>query len=314
MSVIALLLRWLVCVVCGVSLAGVALGATVVIVTTDRSAGYAEAADAVAEQFRRNNVPRSEIMQFTAQEFAALLEQAPVAPRIYVTLGAEGLTRVLARESRVPVVASLIPRVSFERIARELGRSASALLSAVYLDQPLGRQLDLLKLALPSAKRVGVLWGSESIAQQPGLLVAARARGLEISSAAPLGGPTIFSGLKDTLDSSDVLLAMADPQVFNGNTLPNILLASYRARIPVMAFSPAYVKAGALLSLHSTPSQVGSQAGVVARSALQGAALPAPQYPTDFTVSVNDYVARSLGLGLDATTLSERLHSLEKRP
>jgi ABC-type uncharacterized transport system substrate-binding protein len=107
---------------------------------------------------------------------------------------------------------------------------------------------------------------------------------------------------------------MADPQVFNGNTLPNILLASYRARIPVMAFSPAYVKAGALLSLHSTPSQVGSQAGVVARSALQGAALPAPQYPTDFTVSVNDYVARSLGLGLDATTLSERLHSLEKRP
>jgi hypothetical protein len=42
--------------------------------------------------------------------------------------------------------------------------------------------------------------------------------------------------------------------------------------------------------------------------------LPASQYPLDFSVSVNEYVARSLGLSLDARGLGERLHRMEKRP
>jgi hypothetical protein len=50
---------------------------------------------------------------------------------------------------------------------------------------------------------------------------------------------------------------------------------------------------------------------------LQTGNLPATQYPTEFTITTNEYVARSLGLRLDARTLSERLHKMdhaERRP
>ena len=53
----------------------------------------------------------------------------------------------------------------------------------------------------------------------------------------------------------------------------------------------------------------------VARSVLQGRGLPAqPQYPQDFNVSVNEQVARSLGLKLDANALNERLRLMERVP
>ena len=45
---------------------------------------------------------------------------------------------------------------------------------------------------------------------------------------------------------------------------------------------------------------------------LQTGNLPPNQYPTEFTVTTNEYVARSLGLRLDAKALSERLHKLER--
>ena len=236
------------------------------------------------------------------------------APKLFVALGTEALKQLLAREVRVPVLAVLIPRSGFERLMKEVGRKASSTVTALYLDQPFGRQLDLVRLAIPEAKRIGVLWGTESVLQQPALLAAMQSRGMQETSGPVVSNGVLFASLKGALDDAEVLMAVADPQVFNSATVSNILLATYRARIPMLAFSPAYVKAGALMSLHSTPAQIGTQAGSIVRLILQGGSLPAAQYPSDFMVSVNEHVARSLGLTLDAITLSDKLRRMEKRP
>jgi ABC-type uncharacterized transport system substrate-binding protein len=287
---------------------------TVVIVTSDHNRAYAQAAEALTDQLRRAGVVQSDITRLTAAEIVPPLLLDHTAEKLWVALGTEALSRILASPPRAPVLAAMIPRTSFERVLRESGKKYPAGITAIYLDQPFARQLDLLHLALPEARRLGVLWGSESMALQAALVGAARAGPWELVSGSVVTSESIFAGLRDALENADVLLAVADAQVFNGTTLPNILLTTYRARIPVMAFSPAYVKAGALLSLHSTPLQIGNQTGSMARAVLLGAALPAPQYPLEFTVSVNDYVARSLGLTLDAVNLTERLRQMERHP
>jgi ABC-type uncharacterized transport system substrate-binding protein len=124
----------------------------------------------------------------------------------------------------------------------------------------------------------------------------------------------VFNGLKKILDESDLLLALADPQIYNSSSIQNILLASFRAQVPMLAFSPAYVRAGALMAVYSTPAQIGQQAGLIARGVLQGQPLGVPQYPLQFEVSVNEHVARSLGLKLDAGNLAERLRRQERGP
>ena len=117
------------------------------------------------------------------------------------------------------------------------------------------------------------------------------------------------------LEDADLLLAVPDPQLYNSSSIQNILLASFRANVPLMAFSPAYVRAGALLALHVTPTQIGLQAAAIARGVLQGKALSAtPLYSQDFSVAVNEHVARSLGLTLEPDALRVRLRRREGAP
>lgn len=284
----------------------------VVLVRSPGNAPYlVEAAAAVRDEIERGNGPRYDVRVLTQEQFSA--SQGP-PPRLYIALGTEACDALASAVSDVPLLCALLPRTSFERVLLESGRRAGAMLSAVYLNQPPGRQLDLARLALPRARRVGVLWGKESRSSEALLAEAARTRGVTVVGVPVGSGEPIYKGLRTVLDESDVLLALADPEIYNSHTLQNILLSSFRSRVPMLAFSPAYVRAGALMAVYSTPAQIARQAAGLARGVLQGQALGAPQYPTQFEVGVNEHVARSLGLSIDAAALEDRLRKLEREP
>jgi ABC-type uncharacterized transport system substrate-binding protein len=98
------------------------------------------------------------------------------------------------------------------------------------------------------------------------------------------------------LAEADVLLALPDTRVFNAGSLQNILITTYRQRVPLVAFSAAYVKAGATLALYASPAQAASQAAAMVRIFLGGRGLLPPQSALEFSVALNERVARSLGL------------------
>ncbi|MDT7520230.1 ABC transporter substrate binding protein [Rhodoferax sp. TBRC 17660] len=288
--------------------------ADLVIVSSEKTAGHVETAQTIALEFTRAYPERAQpsisYLSDSRLQEAELLQGA----RVVMTLGSDALASVLALDVRIPVVASLIPRAGMERILREAPSKSQASVSAVYLDQPFSRQVELMRLALPNTRRVGVLFGSESSQQSPTLQSALQSKGMELVSGYIGGSGTLFSALKAVLDDTDVLLAVPDSKVYNGSTISNVLLATYRARVPVIAFSPAYVRAGALMSLHSTPRQIGIQAFAIAKTHLTGNTGISLQYPTDFTVVLNEQVARSLDLVLDERSLTERLKRSERRP
>ena len=284
----------------------------IVIVSSERSTAYVEAAEALVGELERGGLSRYDMLQLTVAELAGA---GPLTPKLFVALGSEATGLLAKTETRTPVLSTLLPRSSFERVLRETGRKPSSQFSALYLDQPLSRQLDLIRLALPEAHRIGVLWGPESQSQALALKSQARARGFDLLEGAVAGGESIFPVLKRILEDADLLLAVADPQVFNSASIQNILLSSFGAKVPLVAFSPAYVRAGALLAVHVTPSQMGRQAATIAEGVLRGKALSAtPLYSQEFNVAVNEHVARSLGLTLDAQSLRERLRQREGAP
>ncbi len=281
----------------------------VVIVSSERSPAYVEAAEALVSELERQGVSRFDMRQQTALEFK---NSGAGTPRLLVALGAQAAQAVAATKPKYPVLCALIPRSSFEAVLRETGQKSSDQLSALYLDQPLSRQLELIRMALPAAKNLGVLWGPESIASEALLKALAATKLLSVVDGNVSGEKFLFPQLKKVLAEADVLLALADQQVFNAQTIQNILLSSFRARVPLVGFSPAYVRAGALLAVFSTPEQIGRQSAALAKDVLLGRSLPAtPLYPGSFSVMVNDHVARSLGLSLDASILTDRLKSTE---
>ena len=296
---------WLLGLACGVAQAAT----SVVIVSSERSPAYAEAAEALIVGLERNGLSRYDMLQQTLPEF----ERSRLAsPKLFVALGTEAALALAKAELQVPVLSALLPRSSFERVLAETKRRPSAQFSVIYLDQPLSRQLDLIHLALPAAKHLGVLWGPDSKPQASALKTLAQARGLDVADASVTGSEHLFVSLKRVLETADVLLGVPDPLVFNSNSIQNILLSSFRAAVPMVGFSPAYVRAGALFALYATPAQIGQQAATLASRVVQNKGpLPEPVYSQDFTVAVNEHVARALGLRLDAAVLTTRLRSLE---
>lgn len=280
------------------------------VLLSERGGAYEEAAQALQAQWSQS--AGDGLAELAVLELAALAQPRAVAPRLIVALGTQACAAAVRVAGSTSVLCALLPRTSFERVLQDSGRRPSATLSALYLNQPPGRQLDLVRLALPQARRIGVLWGADTLPRRPEWEAAAQQRGLRLVSATVAADEPVFNGLRQILDESDLLLAMASPQIYNPQTIQNILLTSFRARVPMLAFSPAYVRAGALLALYATPAQIGQQAALLARSALQGQPLGAPQYPAQFEIQVNEHVARSLGLRLDAAALAERLRRLER--
>jgi ABC-type uncharacterized transport system substrate-binding protein len=286
----------------------------VVIVSSDGSAAYMEAVQELMAELGRSGVSAYDVRRLSVWEWSMQPAPGP-SPRIYVALGTQATAALAASQVQAPVLAALIPRSSFERVMRSSARKASHDFTAIYLDQPLQRQLATIRLALPQAKHLGVLWGPDSWPNAPALRAQAVANGLSLKEAGQGGSVNVFSDLQQVLDGSDVLLALADPLVFNSSSIQNILLTTFRAKVPVVAFSPAYVRAGALLALYATPAQVGKQSGALVQAVLRGQPLPEqPVEANDFEVSVNEHVARALGLSLDGKALRLALRRLEYLP
>ena len=76
-------------------------------------------------------------------------------------------------------------------------------------------------------------------------------------------------------------------------------LVNEEQRSLVIGFSPVYVRAGAILSVYSTPRQIGTQPAVILSAQLSGSRLPPPESCHYFEVAANPHVARSLGIDLD---------------
>lgn len=265
---------------------------------------YQETANALRDELARQQPGALEWVVAPWRE----LERRQPAPDYVVTVGTAawmGAVGRFADAARAPVIlATLLPRASFERGLTSKARPRN--MSAVVLDHPAARQAQLIHLALPDARVVGLLLGPESRALGPAFRNALAGVGL-LAIVADGGEPGVSAAMQSLLERSDLVLAIPDPTIFNNQTIAGILSSGYRRRVPLIGFSPAYVKAGALFALYSTPQQVGHAAAEALREALAGRLLPAPHAPREFAVTVNQNVARSLGLSLDEQALNTEL-------
>lgn len=282
----------------------VAAPANVAIVLSDDSAPYQDTASSLRATLAQNGARAVVDVYSQSGSKADFLGKTP---DLIVTVGVSAAQELAAQNLPIPVLAVLIPRQAFDKIARQRDYK---LFSAVFLDQPLARQMELIRLAIPDRGRIGVVLGPDSVAALQSLQAAASEAKLGLAVEKIRAAEELLPALQRVLADSDVLLAVPDPLVFNKGTVQSLLLTTYRYQDPVIGFSHAYVRAGALASVHTTPEQVGRQAGDVVLRALgsRPAWLPPPEYPKYFSVSVNYQVARSLGLSIgDEAELLQKL-------
>lgn len=224
-----------------------------------------------------------------------------------VAIGTRALEAALSRPGR-PVLSLLVPQLTYERLA-----SGQRQVSALHLDQPLTRQLQLLGLALPGLKKAGATLGPANRGMQAELQNAAKDSGIQVNSTLIDQGSDLYAALTELAEDSQAFLLLPDPVVVNRSALQNFFLHTYRLKKPVLAYSAPLVKSGALLGLYATPAQMGEEAAGWIRESWAGGAfhLGPPRYPTRFTIGINRTVARSLEIDLPREeTLGHRLGAM----
>lgn len=212
-------------------------------------------------------------------------------------------------KSNAPVLGVMIPRMGYEALTESRSaRHRSKAISAIYLDQPWDRQLSFIQAALPGHTTVGLLYSSDTRITLPRL-----PRGMSLN-AQSTSVENLFAALEGVLSNSDVLLVVPDSEIYSSNNVRNILLTSFRHKVPLIGISPAYVHAGALGAVYSTPEQIAGQAVEAIISFSRNGQLPEPQHPVVFDISLNQQVARSLGIALDLPeAIRERMDKAEGR-
>lgn len=213
-------------------------------------------------------------------------------PDLVVTVGMRATKMELAKGNSTPIIAALVPHISY-RMLEKMPENSKKAMTAVYLDQPISRQLSLAKQLLPTAQTAAVIIGAETQTKRNEIKPP---EGLSVRLVEPADGNSLLPTLKRKLRDADLAVMVYDPAIINTKTVKQSLYYSYRKRLPLIAYSKALVNAGALAAVFATNQQIGRQTVSAIAYYFKQNELPAPTYTDDFEVHCNEKVARYLDL------------------
>lgn len=231
---------------------------------------------------------------------------------LVVAVGMKAMESSLA-DSDVPVLGVMLHKRSYEALLEKSAQKRIRETSAIYLNQPWERQLDFVQATLPKLRKVGLLHSPDTHLELAGLQESFAERGLTLVAQPVRSAEFLFATLDELLNKTDVLLSIPDSTIYNASNVRNILLTSYRRRVPLIGISQAYVNAGALCAIFSTPEQLAEQAAAALVYFARNKRLPEPQYPASYSIAINQQVARSLGIDIPSSeAIRERMGKSRK--
>ncbi|MGB2601496.1 MAG: ABC transporter substrate-binding protein [Candidatus Omnitrophota bacterium] len=214
---------------------------------------------------------------------------------------------VFARKSikDIPVVFTMVLNPVESGIVDSLRRPGGNI-SGVCLNIPIEVQFKVLKRVIPRAKKVGMLYDKRTKSEivREAELAAAKA-GLKLISKPIYAKNEISPMLDKIFKEADCLWASVDPMIYNSATARHIILSTLKEKIPFMAFSEHFVKAGALMALECDYYDIGQQTAKVAVELLKGV-LPhdmSIKLPRKTKLVINVKTAENIGINIPQNLL-----------
>jgi len=230
-----------------------------------------------------------------------------------VTAGIEAGKVISKSGIQNDVLMSMLPAASFQKLSTSGAIScAPRNCRAIYLDQPVDRQLKLIRAALPDARIITVIGSSQSKLLREQIVTSASKFGFQINNIFANSEPALLNALQDELAGTDVLMAIPDPIIYNSTTARAILLSTFNQRIPLFAYSRSFIRAGATFGIYSSPEDIARQAAELI--CCIGKIKAGNTYPKYFTIDINQHTTEALGISIqNATSLRRALAEHDKK-
>ena len=291
-------------------------GQKIAVITSSDLPAYKRAAVALEKQLLNNGLSANYPTDYWSLDAvketdatAAMKEQG----HVIVTIGSAAAAYAVNNFVNSLIVCSFITRNAFDTISADALTSQAT--TAVFIDQPIKRliQISTLLRKDQSPYKIGML--SQSVLAEPNLVGdgAAANDDIEIKSTTLLLNGNPIKQIEPLMKSSDVFIVRPNTSLFNRLVAKLVLQLSMRYKTPVIGFSEKYAKAGALLSLYASPENIGLDAARMLSQSMQAPAdaMPPPREGNEFSVVINQRIARKLGFAVDAEQLKSALNAME---
>jgi putative ABC transport system substrate-binding protein len=235
--------------------------------------------------------------------------ETKIKPDLIFAVGIWALQAIVSRPPPLPVVYAMVlnpPSV--------IGAGAKNVTGAS-MNVPVEQSIRLLKQLGPQIKRIGVIYNpaktgylvkrAQIVAKEDGLELVAR----EINSA-----KEVIGALESFQDGIDALWIVPDETILSQAVVQQMLLFSYRRKIPLLGLSDRHAQMGALFSLSfASGEDIGRQAGELAQAILTGR--PAAEVPytsaRKLLLTVNLKTAQKLGLEVPQAILGRATNVIQ---
>ena len=234
-------------------------------------------------------------VKFNITELAILKNKPELIgkPELIITLGFNAASHLQEIQPKSPVLLSYITEFEYQQLNLKDGDTA------VLLEQPLQRYLKFIKILLP-LKTVGIIKKKSNRLTDQELKSIQKKLDITLNQHSYSLPVKSIDAVRNLLGESDLLLSLPEPNIYNRQSLKGILLTSYRQKKPVISYSPAHVKSGALAAIYASPKNIGNQiAGLLNQLNSQPYfSLQKRYYADTYNITINDQVAQSLEINL----------------
>jgi putative ABC transport system substrate-binding protein len=228
-------------------------------------------------------------------------------PDLIVTLGTEASKVAADHAGDTPVLFAMVANPVDNGILPRQPHAGQRV-CGVTTDVDPAEQFRVLKEALPEAERIGVIYCPKyTEATVSAADDAAREADLDLIRL-PVKPYRVAPAIERLrAKDADALWTVTDPGVMVPASARKILTSALKGRLPVFGFSPAMVRAGAVVGFGIDPRAIGRQTGDIAHALLHEGKAPADvhlAYPRQVQIHVNLDVAERIGVRLPTSVLA----------
>ncbi|MGZ5221044.1 MAG: ABC transporter substrate-binding protein [Chitinophagaceae bacterium] len=231
-----------------------------------------------------------------ARPIAEIIEKNKT--NLIYSLGEESTELAMKNSLNIPIIATLI-------LTNKLFAQA-ANITGVSLNYPLVTQFQWLKKMFPGYQRVALLFNpQENAGVAQDVQKSAQMEGLELLTI-PVETPKQMPYALEQLEKNvDILLSIPDEIAMSPKTAREVLLASFRNKVPLVGLSDNWVKSGALYSLSWDYYDLGEQCAMQSKNLFRGIPLKKvpPESPRKVTYSINAKIAEHMKIEISETLL-----------
>ena len=206
--------------------------------------------------------------------------------QLVIAVGSRALAEVQSRKASMPVIATMI-----------LHGGEGEVSAHVDLEIPLSAQFQAMRSLWPNHWRVGIIRNpARSRYSAEALESRARKEGFTALVLDCDGPARLLKVVASMKGKVDFLLCFPDPDLYNPVTIKPLVMASLEGRLPLVGFSPAFVRAGAAAGIYPDYRETGRQTAEMAQRLLHGDDRGGEEGPKKIRLALNQRVAHLLGV------------------